>query len=361
MTINFVGCEKETFQNKSMQTTGLPSCLQDLYDDLPHNSWDKIQVIGDGILLFHSQSHFDDVYNKLSENLIAWDSLFVNFVGSSSEDVLMQYEDSLNFNEYQPLYEFENLYNMSGNTLRFLQESAYANWIQGGMIGTPPTDKIMIDEVEQTLYNRHREVCIGDTIVQYRDSGDVVLIPIHRLAEITKIRTQNISELLIDSTIVIIKGSNASNCHASLPINKQKYINIIPNQKRSSWEFSSSLRYNFIFGYKIKNVSKLVHYTWKSNKWKKTRRHGNITSLASFHYTTTSEHTTPTNPVTLINHYKNPTLLGDPLKQNVFRKTVRNVYHHSLPYNYSSNAGLGLNSIVVFTIENTPYTIELFN
>lgn len=106
----------------------------------------------------------------------------------------MDIEDLLGFNEFQPLIDFKNMMNINGSTLFDVQQRLMSDWLESEFAGENPTDPILINEWEQVLYNRYREVCVGDTLYQFRLDA-IVKIPVRKINQWINLRRQNLSFL----------------------------------------------------------------------------------------------------------------------------------------------------------------------
>lgn len=105
MCILFAGCDKEITEtasdnliSKTATYKPMQDELQSIYDNMPEHDWGNIQVIGDGILKFECEDHFNRIYEWLRQDCETWDSLFLDNYNSLT-DVFTHPRFSLDFLE----------------------------------------------------------------------------------------------------------------------------------------------------------------------------------------------------------------------------------------------------------------------
>lgn len=114
----------------------------------------------------------------------------------------MDLQDSLGYDEFLPIVMFEEDLNVSGNMLFDTQQEAIRSWVDNEFKGENPTDDIFILEGEQAVHNIYREVCINDTIYQFRTDATVV-VPLALLDTWLQVRHYPTQNLEIINGIVI--------------------------------------------------------------------------------------------------------------------------------------------------------------
>ena len=283
-----------------------------------------------------------------------WDSLFLSTYSNLSEEELEAFEDSINYNEFIPLVRFEVRYNIFGQMLRDERENIYNSWYENGTEGETPIDPIIIDEVEQTLFNPYHEICVGDTIIQLRPDGSNILIPISEIRNISRIRNMTVEEILEGGQCVVKchrpNAISSYDDHKAIPYTQRGTISQTTTRK-SEWTIKSWPRYNFITGkVKIKSVLKVTHYKFKDRHWTRERRMSRMVSRLSFHTVLTTATYNPS--VTIQTHSTDNTLFGNPFPdQESNIKTITDTYIHSEAYpDDYTELGLGLNSYMKGTI-----------
>lgn len=360
-----VECEKEScLLTKNTASTSLPEELQVIHNQMPICEIGNITVIGDGILKFQSEAHYDAVYTLLRNHCDLWDSLFLSAYQYMTEDELEAFEDSIGYNEYQPLIDFERQLGVSGIMLRDVQERLVQRWLDNGMIGDDPSDSIMIDEIEQTLFSPYHEICIGSTIMQLRPDGSIILLPESHITDLPLIRSMTTSDI-IASGICDVKGCKPGadltfNDHEPIPVHKTDEI-YMSSTKKSVWKFSSKPRFCFFTGnYKIISTTKLINYQFKRGKWRVVRRSSRISSYLSFHSVVeTGSSLNP--PVTVQMHYNNNTQYGNPLPlSESYKKRVTDRYVYNTYLSEFVELGIGINSEILCTIEGVDKSRLIF-
>lgn len=356
ITVLLFGCEKDThLTTKDLTYPRISEELQNLYNQMPDRNYGNITVIGDGILKFDSEEHLDSILTLLRKDCDIWDNMFLRRYSNLSEEELEEFEESLNYNEYIPLMMFEVRYNVFGQMLRDVQESEYNRWYAGGTLGEAPSDSIIIDVVEQTLFNPYHEICVGDTIIQLRPDGSNILIPISEIGNIGRFRNMTVTDILEEGSCVVKchkpDATSLFDDHMAVPRTKKGIISQTTTRK-SEWTFKSWPRYNFITGkVKIKSVLKVTHYKLKNGRWTKERRMSRMVSCLSFH--SVIPETSYTNPSVIVQqHSTSSTIYGNDFpNQESNVKTITDTYVHFEPYPEDYiELGLGLNSYIKGTI-----------
>ena len=189
-------CEKENvFSTRSMSTPAMSNEIEILYRQMPSRNYSSITVVGDNILKFQSVSHYDQICQQLKADCILWDSLFYAAYGRMEEMELMDWMDSIGYDEYLPIVMFENALGVMGTRLFDSQRDAILEWSENEFKSENPTDKIFIFEWEQALYNEHRELCVGDTIYQFRVDA-TIKYPLDNIEDWLRIRELPTIELV---------------------------------------------------------------------------------------------------------------------------------------------------------------------
>ena len=168
------GCKKENTPKNAVYDA-LSSDLQTLYDQMPSRDYSFISVVGDGILSFENVQQYQQTCEQLQNDCDLWDSLFHENYSNLKESELMDLQDKLGYDEFSPIVMFEEDLNVSGNMLFDTQREAMQLWVDNEFEGENPTDDIFIMESEQAVHNIYREVCINDTIYQFRTDATVVV------------------------------------------------------------------------------------------------------------------------------------------------------------------------------------------
>ena len=261
----------------------LPPELQELYAQLPVRNYGGITVIGDGILKFDSEEHVEEVMNMLRQDCETWDDLFMNNYGEMQEEELEEWEGILGYNEFQPLLEFEAQLNVSGLMLRDQQEAVVDTWLNNGMEGDIPIDSVFIDEIEQSLYNQHREICIGEIIYQYRPNG-YVMIPEDSIESMNVYREMTLNDL--ESLFPVVWRKNSLISGVTFLPDSWGGSAAVSATTKSLWFVQGSCNTQINNAHKLKMKAKLINFRYNENqnKWVKTRRLCSITTEDIFYW-----------------------------------------------------------------------------
>ena len=187
------GCKDQHFL-KSQLYNSLPEEIQQIYDQMPVRTYGTIGVLNGNILSFSTVEQYENVMSQLAEDCRLWDSLFCQAYSDLSKEELLDVEEELGYSEFLPVKMFEDQYGVSGLMLFDVQEELTNSWMNNGCTGNNPTDNIFILESEQAVHTPYHEVCVNDTIYQFRDSV-LVLAPVSLLNSWLRHRKADISEL----------------------------------------------------------------------------------------------------------------------------------------------------------------------
>ena len=243
------GCKKDNPFSNTKVLSSYPDEIQELYGEMPVRNYSSIQVIGDGILKFQSLSHYDTVCNQLKRDCELWSNLFYNYYSELSENELIDWEEEVSFDEFLPIIIFESDLAVSNLMLFDIQRIAIAAWEENGLQGNNPTDSMFIFEWEQALYNVHKEICIDDTIYQFRPDA-IILIPIDSLDSWTQIRDYPTEELTEHGGIVVLNNYSTYSssvhkmlfpCHADGTLDVSNYPELFTGINNSKWIVSGRM------------------------------------------------------------------------------------------------------------------------
>lgn len=250
-SIALTGCEKEKILNtKSFSFNKLPEELQELYVKMPQRNYGNISVIDGNILCFATKEQYESVGNMLFEDCKIWDSLFCTAYSYLTNEQLTDLEEVIGYSEFIPLHLFEEQNGVSGSMLFDQQEILQQQWMENGLLGVDPTDEIFNLESDQAIHNIYHEVCVDDTIYQFRDDA-IILVPIARLEEWRSYRNASTSDL---ENLFIVKANNNNNVNIHVFSNMPAHHNFICRDKDNCL---SNNDFN-VLGVKDKSVWSLV-------------------------------------------------------------------------------------------------------
>ncbi len=276
------GCKKENTPKNAVYDV-LTSELQTIYNQMPSRNYNYISVVGDGILSFENIQQYQQTCNQLQSDCDLWDSLFHENYRNLKESELMDLQDILGYDEFLPIVMFEEQLNVSGNMLFDTQQEAIKSWVNNEFKGENPTDDIFILEGEQAVHNIYREVCINDTIYQFRTDATVA-VPLSMVNTWRNIRNYPTEDLLNNEGI-LIKGYIADGsckttkvpftCKASGELNSTNTPSLFSGQDYSFWivtgatgpddtHLMNSKLVNYKF-HKINNRGKKIFKKYKRN------------------------------------------------------------------------------------------------
>lgn len=272
VTIIGTGCEREKdFSIRSMSAPTMSNEIKSLYNQMPTRTYSDISVVGDGILRFPSYWSYVNHCQQLKEDCALWDSLFYSAYDHMDEFELMDWMDSIGYNEYLPILIFEDALNRLGSTLFDQQQAAIHNWTENEFNGDNPTDKIFIFEWEQALYNEYREVCVGDTIYQFRVDA-TIKYPLDKIEDWLGIRELPTIELVeIDGIITedyLPKNGNGEDkvrfiCSDDGEYNVDNMPEVFSGLDYSYWAVRGKVGF---WGQESRLESKLVNYKFHKIK-----------------------------------------------------------------------------------------------
>jgi hypothetical protein len=178
---------------------------------------------------------------------------------------------------------FEHDYHISSTSLRQAQAAAFDYWMRQNLLGQPPFDPLVNDEVEQSLFNVYHEVCIGDTIYALRKEG-VIMIPLDSI-ENMRVYRQLPFEDISSFFPVIQKSWDGTIEYASIPGEAEYTIDLSPTERvlvvsnTAAWFRMNNTT-------KPKLVSKIINQKYKANqdKWVKTRRLTKLEPSVNFYW-----------------------------------------------------------------------------
>ncbi|MCQ2263435.1 MAG: hypothetical protein MJZ70_04055 [Bacteroidales bacterium] len=275
----FTGCEKEELLfTKGRVTNTLSPELQELYKKMPKHDYGKISVVGDGILQFESVEQYEKVCDILQEECETWSDLFYEKYGVMEEDELLEWEAKCGFDEFLPIVFFEASLGVSGRMLYDQQKEVMQKWVDSEFKGESPSDPIFIFESEQAVHTIYHEVCIQDTIFQFRTDA-LVRCPLKELKVWEDIRMEA-TELLPADIVFIEKGPDVIEpdkkyfvCRGYGELNN-RHMSVIAINDKSEYEVVGRRHINNKYTMK----SKLTNYKYKKAnnnggyKYKKVKR-----------------------------------------------------------------------------------------
>lgn len=238
------------------------------------------------MLHFASFEQYENVLEELEADVEAYEDAFVNAYPNLSDDDLDDIEESTGFNDQQPMIDLEVTH--SFQSLRKVMLAAEEAWLDqsdqpGWSWDDDPTDKAIIEGIEQTLWNPYHEIVICNMIYKYVDGG-LLHIPIdHRFAsdildaandgmtiedlvrEFGGTQSDNLKDQIVTELFVQVTPEDTVSC--VFKENRQKRF-VHPNNSRRSVKAKHVIR-TWAYWKVYKAVTK--SYKYKRGKWRSRR------------------------------------------------------------------------------------------
>lgn len=347
----FTQCQKEKSLGSSTILSSMHPMLRELYDQMPAPHYGNINVLDNNILCFHSIMQYEGVMASLQRECEIWDSLFFNTYGYLGEEQLRALELEIGYDEFLPIALFEERFGVSGQMLFDEQQCLKQSWMSNNLDGDNPIDPVFILESEQALHTPYREVCIHDTLYQYRQDA-LIVVPIGLYSKWQGMRDLSTLQLLGDSSIIVKYLIDfQSNDKAYFKCGKngvltQSNMQSLSNYDRSYWMVSG--RINMFQMSKLTSKIENYKYVNATTGYRRTRK---VCSIATTDQTFFKEHyrLQNLNRVLINTDFENVTMH---LPEGKYRRTVSNVAKvhilqtipHSLldKYKYGVNQGVSL-------------------
>jgi hypothetical protein len=266
---SLIGCNKES--DTHLKSFKLSNELELLYEDVPKCDFGNITLINGDILRFENEDHYYYVYENLVSQYESWSDIFFAKYNSENEYELDSIIAELGFDDRIPLLLFEEKYGILDNNLRSIWVNNEKEWLDNGATGNLPVDQLINCPIEQALYSKYHEVCVGDTIYQMRADGIIIIIPISEIEHLQDCRTAITESELLELT----------NAYPRISINKsieacyKKYYSKSGQQHHSEvgeakfeWSYNYGPNYN---GHKFKTTVSMRNYEKKNGVWDRTR------------------------------------------------------------------------------------------
>ena len=262
----------------------LSSEIQELYRQMPNREFGNISLVGDGILQFSSPEHYENVMEILQEDCDKWDELFSDKYAYMDFEQMDEFCDKINYNQFLPILLFEEKIGILGKTLFDIQAIAMQKWMDNDLSGTSPRDSIFILESEQAVHNINREVCINNTIYQFREDATIE-VPLSEISAWTLHRFDTITELeKLPFDVVIRSIPIATAALRELPFTKMEGVfthstnPIIATDEKVVWAYSGRNPFHMNGIQWLKVDGKITCY--KKNKKGKFKKHQRKCAIA---------------------------------------------------------------------------------
>lgn len=275
-------------ENNYLQS--LPIELQILYAQMPQREYGIISVIGDGILQFQTEEHYENIIDILQDDCEKWDALFSERYAYMGFEEYNEFIDKIHYTPFLPLLLFEVHCGIQGKTLFDVQENLIRQWEDAGLEGVNPRDKVFNIESEQAVHSIYREVCIADTIYQYREDA-IISVPLADFENWVNYRTASTDTLY--EMFNVIKGSQNTNNSVQIryfPFNKQGEVyssqfEHLATDEKITWSYCGKVTIPFFQRRTLKITCQITSYKKnKKGKYKKFKRKCGISPHVTFYW-----------------------------------------------------------------------------
>ena len=346
--LSFTGCDKEPIiKERSLSFDKLPKELKELYNRMPIRDYGNISVLDGNILHFETKSQYEMVGQLLLDECRQWDSLFCTAYGYMSEEQMQDWEKKTGYNEFLPLYFFEERCGVSGQMLFDNQEYLLKQWMENGLQGQDPTDNIFNLESDQAMHNLSHEVCVADTIYQYREDA-IIEVPVSMLQEWKDLRRLSTEELENHGGIKVVRERSIHYrslsdmpphhnfiCRDKDNVLTKNNFSTLGAKDKSVWSLVGrrGLTYSHVATYKLVNYEYVRTKEDGTDVFQKVRRQCSMVPHISF--STEQYEQLYQN---FQNWYRFDGFLNEPLPDNENVKTYSDKFQYQhLPINYLSN------------------------
>ncbi|CAM1357741.1 hypothetical protein [Tenacibaculum xiamenense] len=232
------------------------------------------------ILEFKDFDEYDATIEMLYDKIESHDDAFLKEYGHLEEDELDDMEDKLNYDDFQPVIEFEK--ERGFKSLRSIIAEKEEEWLaQQGDVEvldekTDPDNHFIVDDVERALLNEFAEVKIGKFYHKFYDWG---VVKTENYNSLTRARffiaSINSVPVLIDLGFVIVStyptntggGTTTTGCKKTLT-RENSYVNGHNGRRRI--KVKHKVRLNQFAG-APKIVTIIKGYKKRRRKWRKRR------------------------------------------------------------------------------------------
>lgn len=280
----FSSCEKdEIFEDNTISNTN-DKVKSKTFTNKSYDPTSSITIEND-MMVFTSIDHFIETETYLNDQLENWDNNFLTDYGHLDDDSLGTVEDSLGYNDEQPLEDLE--ISLGFNSLRkkiLLEEDA---WLatEGEIIDDDPDNHYIVDEVIRTLLNENAEVKIEGSIYVMLEIATVQIVngsiesldSVRNATDIADITSSNIK--IIDYPVTTgssSSGGNGSSVSGSGSGGDSTTCNAKSNKRNWDYEKSGKYRIKWVVSvwthpWDCGAIAKTKHYKKKKKRWKKRR------------------------------------------------------------------------------------------
>lgn len=173
-------CEQLDHMEVNTSETPLTYRSRDTLEQCPSGSIESV-TFSDSVLVFSSAVHYHNViycldnaveeHNELVDNLAANSHL----EGDELEEYVDHYVDSIGYNDWQPLVDFESEFD-EFNPRRVYIEELVVNWLANSDTSNinwdlDPDNRDYLSDVERSLVNENGYVKIGTSIINMVDNA----------------------------------------------------------------------------------------------------------------------------------------------------------------------------------------------
>jgi hypothetical protein len=252
MVLIFQGCKKEQLeqsanfnaQNKSSLRTG--------------TDFTEVRFENE-VLCFPNNDYVVRVLNNLDADIEKWNTDFFNNYRHLPEDSLNLIAEQQNFNDEQPLLDFEEYFRIK--SLRQIISEKEQLWLltDGEKIENDPDNHFITDNTVRTILNEYAEVKIGNSYFKFVEHGYYEVTD-GNFETLKLLRDTNVNNLTNLVNVVFHKSLSGEGCNS----NKRKEDYKTVGSKRIKWVVS-----HWTYPWGRYAIAKTDNYEKRNNKWKK--------------------------------------------------------------------------------------------
>ena len=262
----FVSCKKSNLSNNEIQNNNKIVELITLSNE------NRTSIT---MLEFSSTNVYDSILTDLEQQMETYDDAFLAQYGNLNDSLLNEKEEEINYNDQQPLIDFENSLNFT-NSMRQTYVVDEENWLNHDTLdfSSDPENIYVFENEEMSMLNVDGEVKIGTSLFKFTKDGFVEFTD----GDINKlIKFDNGDMTVLDEPNVITsltENSRSTDCKWwKGETNGHKYRSNKMVKKHEhfhaySWKCTSSVR--------------ITSYKKRGRRWKKYRTNLGVANMSYF-------------------------------------------------------------------------------
>ncbi len=227
------------------------------------------------MLEFSSKHVYDSILTDLKQQMESYDDSFLAQYGYLNDSLLNEKEEEINYNDQQPLIDFENSLNFS-NSMRQIYVIKEEDWLNNDSldISEDPSKIYVFENEEMAMLNENGEVKIGVSLLKLTKDGFVEFTD----GDINKlIRFDNGDMTVLNEPNVITNlndNSRSSDC---------KWWASEDNEDNYASKKKVIMHEHFhAYPWKSTSSARITSYKKRGNRWKKYRISLGVANMSYF-------------------------------------------------------------------------------